>query len=114
MASHLLDEIEKVCTHVTVLKKGDLLLTGNIGDAFGEQKILEVKSDNNAALKKFLQQSDFTKSISEQGDLLLLSLTDTMTPAALNKHCFEQGITLSHLNFKKKSLENQFMELTRG
>lgn len=114
MASHLLDEIEKVCTHVTVLKKGDLLLTGNIEDAFGEQKLLEVKSDNLIQLKNLLQQLPAIKNITEQNDVLLLTLSDTINATALNKHCFEQGIVLSHLNFRKKSLENQFMELTKG
>jgi ABC-type multidrug transport system ATPase subunit len=114
MASHLLDEIEKVCTHVTVLKKGDLLLTGNIADAFGEQKLLEVKSEHLMQLKSLLQQLPAIKNITEQDDVLLLTLSDDINATALNKHCFEQGIVLSHLNFRKKSLENQFMELTKG
>jgi ABC-type multidrug transport system ATPase subunit len=113
IASHLLDEIEKVCTHVSVLKKGELLITGNIGDAFGAQQLLEVKADNQNGLKQLLAQLPGVNKITEQGGFLLLSLADALSAAEVNKKCFEQGIVLSHLNFRKKSLENQFMELTR-
>jgi ABC-2 type transport system ATP-binding protein len=113
MASHLLDEIEKVCTHVAVLKKGDLLLTGPIAEAFGTQQLLEVKADNMVALKNKLSEMPEITSITEKDNLLLLALSDNITATELNKRCFENGLVLSHLNFKKKRLEEQFMELTR-
>jgi ABC-type multidrug transport system ATPase subunit len=114
MASHLLDEIEKVCTHVTILKKGNLLITGSIEDAFGNQKLLEIKSDDLLQLKNLLGTVPGIKNITEQGDFLLLTLSDNISAKNINQICFEKGIVLSHLNYKKKSLENQFMELTQG
>jgi ABC-type multidrug transport system ATPase subunit len=114
MASHLLDEIEKVCTHVSILKKGNLLITGSIEDAFGNQKLLEIKSDNLLQLKNALIPVSGIKNITEQGDCLLLTLADHVSAGNINQICFEKGIVLSHLNYKKKSLENQFMELTQG
>lgn len=114
MASHLLDEIEKVCTHVTILKKGDLLITGSIEEAFGEQKLLEIKSDNLLALIKLAGQLPGVKQVSEQAGVLLLTISDDASASSVNKACFENGIILSHLNYRKKSLEKQFMELTQG
>lgn len=114
MASHLLDEIEKVCTHVTILKKGNLLITGSISEAFGEQKLLEIRSDNLPALAKLAGGLPGVKKVAEQGDVLLLSLSDDTSAGSINKACFEHGIVLSHLHYRKKSLENQFMELTQG
>lgn len=114
MASHLLDEIEKVCTHVAILKKGHLLVTGNIEDAFGKQQLLEVGTDNLPQLKSLLHTMPGIKNIAEQGNSLLLTLSNDISAKAINQLCFENGIVLSQLNYKKKSLENQFMELTRG
>jgi len=40
LASHLLDEVQKVCTHFAVLKKGNLVYTGPVGAAgFGAETI---------------------------------------------------------------------------
>lgn len=114
MASHLLDEIEKVCTHVAILKKGDLLITGNIEDAFGKQQLLEVRSDNLPQLKNLLNTMPGIKNMTEQGSSLLLTLSNDVSAKAVNQLCFENGIVLSQLSYKKKSLENQFMELTKG
>lgn len=113
MASHLLDEIEKVCTHVAVLKKGNLLLTGPIAEAFGTQQLLEVKANDMAALKNILAGVSEIKNVSDENGMLLLSLSEGFNAEKLNQYCFEKGIVLSLLHFRKKSLENQFMELTR-
>lgn len=114
MASHLLDEIEKVCTHVAVLKRGDLLLTGNIEEAFGSQKLLEVKAEDLAKLKSVLTGKTGILKITEEQQLLLLTLADDVSALNVNQWCIDAGMVLSHLNFRKKSLENHFMELTRG
>lgn len=114
MASHLLDEVEKVCTHVSVLKRGDLLVTGSVEEAFGREQILEVGAPDLAVLQEILGRVPGVSKMMPKGDLLYLSLSDTATAAEINRLCFEKGIVLSHLLLKKKSLESQFMELTKG
>jgi len=114
MASHLLDEVERVCTHVAVLKRGDLLLSGDVTEAFQNEDILETGTDNAQQLYAVLRDFPGVKEISIAGNIVRLSLKDHASPTDINRHCFEQGIVLSHLNLKKKSLESKFMELTRN
>lgn len=114
MASHLLDEVEKVCTHVAVLKRGDLLVSGIVGEAFRSEDLLEVGAADLNRLKSVLTAMPGVKSVQPNGKILTISLQQDITAEDLNRFCFEQGIFLSHLNLKKKSLESQFMELTKG
>jgi ABC-2 type transport system ATP-binding protein len=41
IASHILDEIEKVCTHVAILKFGNLVRQGTIEEIIGSKKSME-------------------------------------------------------------------------
>jgi ABC-2 type transport system ATP-binding protein len=114
MASHLLDEVEKVCTHVAVLKRGTLLVTGSVQEAFGTEHLLEVGAPDLSALQDMATRIPGVNHVSAKGELLLLSLAEAATASSVNRFCFDQGIVLTHLNLKKKSLESQFMELTKG
>jgi len=44
MASHLLDEVEKVCTHVAILKKGELIAAGHVNDILANEDIVEISA----------------------------------------------------------------------
>jgi ABC-type multidrug transport system ATPase subunit len=114
MASHLLDEVEKVCTHVAVLQRGTLLVTGSVEEAFGREQILEIGAENLSGLKDVVSRIPGVSKVVARGDVLLLSLTEAVAANEINRSCFEHGVVLSHLNLKKKSLESQFMELTKG
>ncbi|WP_118975904.1 ABC transporter ATP-binding protein [Taibaiella koreensis] len=114
MASHLLDEVEKVCTHVAVLQRGELLVSGNVGDAFRAESLLEIGAGDMNRLQEALQHLPGLKSMAANGKTLSLSLTEDISPGEVNRFCFEQGIVLEHLQLKKKSLESQFRELTKG
>lgn len=114
MASHLLDEVEKVCTHVAVLQKGNLLVSGSVAEAFRNENLLEVGAEDMARLHTVLQQMPGIKELTTGSKTIALALGDQTAAEDVNRFCFEHGISLNHLNFKKKSLESQFMELTRG
>jgi ABC-type multidrug transport system ATPase subunit len=115
MASHLLYEVEKVCTHVAVMQRGNLLVAGNVAEAFRAETMLEVGAEDMAALRTLLQQMPGVKRVSEDnGATLSLALAEETAAEDINRFCFERGVVLSHLNLKKKSLESQFMELTKG
>jgi ABC-2 type transport system ATP-binding protein len=128
LASHLLDEVEKVCTHVAILKKGKLLLSGDIDRVLSRQHdartedisqqketaVMEVASDNLANLAGILKTLNGIVEITESGDILTVSCyKDELTPQQLNKHCFDNGIILSRLTVKNNNLESKFLELTK-
>lgn len=114
MASHLLDEVEKVCTHVAVLKKGDLLVSGSVQEAFQSEDMIEVSAADLGGLRNLLLNMPAIKEVTPHNGSLLLSLHGQVPIGDINRFCFDNGITLTHLSLKKKSLESQFMELTKG
>ncbi|MEZ5007895.1 MAG: ABC transporter ATP-binding protein [Chitinophagales bacterium] len=115
LASHLLDEVEKVCTHVGILKSGNLLKYGNVNEILSEEVLLEVATDNLAALKAAIAEYPSLSLIDEvNGKLSVKSLDPALNATTLNKSLLEKGIVLNHLVSKKSSLEDQFLKIVKG
>ncbi len=119
MASHILDEVEKVCTHVAIIQKGVLKTVGSVAELMhagimddAATVLIEISAADNAALKNTLAQFEGLLSISEVEKDLHLLCTDKVTGEGINRMCFEKGIVLNKLNVKKKSLETRFLEIT--
>lgn len=113
MASHLLDEVEKVCSHVAILKKGNLLTAGAVDEVLVNEDIVEVGASDINRLQEVLQQMNGFSSLKLNGNTVQLFFpTGTARLADINRHCFDNGVVLNHLQLKKKSLEAKFFELT--
>jgi ABC-type multidrug transport system ATPase subunit len=113
MASHLLDEVEKVCTHVAILKQGDLLASGKVKEVFQENDIVQVAAGDNGSLKNVLTIMNNYVRIDELNGVIELSYNaGTANLSAINKFCFDNGVVLSHLQLKKSNFESKFLELT--
>ncbi len=113
LASHLLDEVEKVCSHVVILRKGKSLYTGRVDDMNASHGFFTLKSDDMDTLQAALEGNNSFGSIKREGEILLVYLTEPMEASEINKYLFDKGITLSHLLKRKESLEEQFLELTK-
>jgi ABC-2 type transport system ATP-binding protein len=115
MASHLLDEVEKVCTHVAILQKGTLLTHGHVDEILVAEDIVEAGAADLQQLQTILQNYAGIKHIHVNGQHVELSFTTNGTSLeALNQYCFNNGVTLRHLRLRKKSLESKFIELTQN
>ncbi len=114
MASHLLDEVEKVCTHVAILRKGNLLLSGPVSEVISRNDFVEIGSRNNQALREVITRHPEYVSVVEAGAVLQVVFREEPDPAAINAWCAEQGIWLTHLQIRKKSLETAFFEITNA
>ncbi|WP_418511646.1 ABC transporter ATP-binding protein [Corallibacter sp.] len=112
LASHLLDEVEKVCSHVVVLRKGEKLYSGRVDEMISSHGFLELKAEKQEQLLKFLDDKKMFGKIKVEDDLVTAFLDQPMDAKAVNKLMFENGITLSHLVKRKESLEEQFLKLT--
>lgn len=113
MASHLLDEVEKVCTHVAILKKGDLLTSGHVDETLKNEDIVEVAARDMARLENILPLLNDYRTLHKADNCIQLFYPNaTADMELINKHCFENGIVLQQLQLKKKSLETKFFELT--
>ncbi len=113
MASHLLDEVEKVCSHLAILKKGTLLVSGKVDEVLSNEDIVEVSSNDPDHLRSLLQSYPGYSHIAQDGKLVHLFFpVGTAKLEEVNRFCFEKGVTLNQLLVKKKSLETKFFELT--
>ncbi|MES2003109.1 MAG: ABC transporter ATP-binding protein [Bacteroidota bacterium] len=113
MASHLLDEVEKVCTHVAILKRGTLLTAGHVDEVLANEDIVEVSSNNPEQLLSLLNRFPGYTHIKQDGNKIQLFFpVGTAQLEEVNRFCFEKGIILNLLFAKKKSLETKFFELT--
>jgi len=111
IASHLLDEIEKVCSHVTILKRGKRLFSGPVDEVFATEGTIEVGAENRAELEKACASYPGVKTVNLNAKQLQLTLETKIDPAEFNKYLINQGIIVNHLVYKKTSLEKQFLEL---
>ncbi len=112
LASHLLDEVQKVCSDFAVLKNGKLIYTGKVADVSkGDSKvIIKASTDLQPVLDNCSMVIESTKLYNEQFEL---KLKDGRTASDLNAYLFENNIIVSHLETQTKSLEKQFLELLK-
>ena len=114
LASHLLDEVEKVCSHVLVLQKGKILYSGTVDGMTSNEGYFELQSDDNEALKTVLSSHPAIEKVVVEEGKVLVYLKNPLEASALNRYLFEKSIFLNHLVKRKISLEEQFLELTKN
>ncbi len=112
IASHLLDEIQKMCTHVCVLRKGTKLFDGPVDEVLNDKARIELAADNLTLLKIALEEMKLFTNIEVAKDKIIVRAENDILPADLNKLLMDRGIQLSHLSLKKKSLEEHFLDIT--
>ncbi len=113
LASHILSEVEKICSHVAILKKGELLANGPVKELLAEDEIIEISCDNNELLKQKLKDSQLVKELEIENGLLVLTLNDKVSPAEVNAYAFANKLVIHHMLSRKRSLESQFLELVK-
>lgn len=114
LASHLLDEVEKVCSHVVILRKGEKLYSGRVDGMLASHGFFELKTSASEKLINFLEQNDSFGVVKKENGIITAFLEQEMNASELNKQLFESGIVLSHLVKRKESLEEQFLTLTKN
>ena len=113
LASHLLDEVQKVCSHFCVLKEGVKIHEGIVSDALNEINLIEINSNNNKLLKDKLEKFEGLVSIKPKGNTLQLQLKEGFTAKNVNEFCFDQGIVLKKLLTHTNSLEKEFLKILK-
>ena len=110
LASHLLDEVQKVCTHFAVLKRGTLMHCGPVDEVGKGEEVVEVQAyhdDLSVLLKEFVGSA----SIKKENGVFQVMMKDGFHSQDMNRFLFDKGIVVSHLVTKKKTLEKQFLEI---
>lgn len=113
LASHLLDEVQKTCTHVCVLDQGKKLYSGSVEKVLSDTVLAEISSTDLDLLEQAISQSPLVRSYEKQADKIIVKLTENITSSDLNEYLHIRGISLSYLIQRKKTLESYFLELIR-
>lgn len=113
LASHLLDEVQKVCSHFCVLQRGDLIYQGSVSDDFSDETIITVAAEDLEQLATVLESVNDVIEITRQGSVLEAKCEHHVKPGDLNRMLMEKGIQLQHLTLKKRSLEEQFIKILK-
>ena len=113
IASHLLDEVQKVCSHFCVLQRGKLIYNGLVEDVGKGSVSVEVKADHDD-LQTVLEQSGLGTKVKRELDKYIMTMEGDHSAAEVNAYLFKQGITAKHLLVQSKSLEKQFLEILAG
>jgi ABC-2 type transport system ATP-binding protein len=112
LASHLLDEVEKVCTHVVILRKGKKVYSGRVDEMISSHGFFEMKSNQMEGLLKFLDTQPNIAHYKEENELVTAFLSEPLESEIFVKTLFENDIILTHFIKRKQSLEEQFLQLT--
>lgn len=113
LASHILDEVEKVCSHVAILKQGRLIASGPVHSLIHEKEQVILASDDMDSLHQILKNADQVEACQLQGDHFAVFLKQGVKPSDINRHLVKAGVFLTRLEVRKQSLEEQFLELVR-
>lgn len=116
MASHILDEVERICTHVAIMKQGKCLASGQVGSILGGRPLVEMGAAERdmEKLLRVLGSCSLVRNVSRSGSRLSMELEEGGTGAELNRIAFAEGIVLDHLAVRPRSLEAEFLEITRS
>lgn len=114
LASHLLDEVEKVCTHIMIMRKGEMLFEANVKEIREQNSYYEIGSENLNELETCLQKNFKINKLEQSNSHLNVFFTDEIQATQINKKLFENGLTINHLNKKKQSLEDVFLNITQN
>jgi len=113
LASHLLDEVEKVCSHVVIIRQGVKLYAGRVDEMTASKGLFELKTEsNNDKLQEILAQHTAIASVKNEDGKLIVTLQEELSATDINAYLFKNGITLSHLVKRMPTLEQQFLTLT--
>jgi ABC-type multidrug transport system ATPase subunit len=111
LASHLLDEVQKVCTHFAVLNRGKLMYSGLVNEVSEEEQRVELSADNTGDLLLLLEKFPGKRKLESAGEKIVITLDSNMPISDLSRFVFQQGIVVTHLVSLKRSLESQFLEI---
>jgi ABC-type multidrug transport system ATPase subunit len=111
LASHILDEVEKICSHILILQKGKTLATGSIQQVLNSGNAFELAAENLETLWEQLDRFPGFKKKSKKGAFFLVEFAPQVTSSQINKFAFENGVVLTHITRQSLGLETQFLKL---
>ena len=110
-----MDEVEKVCSHVVVIRKGIKLYSGRLDEMTASKGLFELKIEQDShKLIQILENHKDIERVSHDHETIIAILKNDISASEINQYIFENGLFLSHLVKRKPSLEQQFLDLTNN
>lgn len=113
IASHILDEIEKVCTHAAILKFGNLIKQGTIGEIIGGENFIKIAANDMSTLKRAINENQTMEISKESEKEIMIKVGKDVSNESVNKYFFEKDIILTQIYSHSESLETQFLEIIK-
>ncbi|MCG8475584.1 MAG: ATP-binding cassette domain-containing protein [Cytophagales bacterium] len=111
LASHLLDEVQKICTHVHILRKGTTLYSGAVSEMLQGDKCFELKATDPQKLQEALEKIDWVKSVRKEGELFVATIAHESYVDEFSTKLSQSGLVLTHFAERKGNLEKEFLKL---
>ncbi|MDD2197842.1 MAG: ATP-binding cassette domain-containing protein [Bacteroidales bacterium] len=113
LASHILDEVEKVCSDVIILKQGKIISQGSVNELLSEKHMVILSADNNENLYSQLSNYKRIEIVEKRSDCLLIALDDAGVVPEINQWLMQKGTVLTRIEPVKKTLESQFLQIIK-
>ena len=113
MASHILDEVEKICSHVAIIKNGVLLATGPVGSILSNDVTIEIDANDRSGLITRLSEMSYVNSVNQKKEWTECLIDEDVDITQFSKELYETGIVPTRLVARKRRLEEEFLEITK-
>ena len=113
LCSHLLHEVELVCSKVAIIKQGTIVANAPIKELLSRGNILQIKVTDKEKATALLRSLSWVKSVKIEGDYLMVDVPGDRS-GEVNLALAQKGIMVAELVNKTASLESVFLELTGG
>jgi ABC-2 type transport system ATP-binding protein len=110
LASHILDEVEKVCSHVLILKTGQVLASGSLAEVMGASSWFYLSATSNSELAAVLNKHPNLREMMIEGDQVKAQFQNDIGGDEVNRFCFDHNICLRSLELRSTSLEENFLQ----
>ena len=111
LASHLLDEVQKICSHVAVLEKGKKIFDAPVDKILEGEEHIEVWAEDYELLHQLLTEFKGVNELTREREKYIIKLSPGPTKKDLHKYLIEKGIYPTHFVSKAGTLESKFLEL---
>ena len=113
LASHLLDEVQKTCSHVAVLDKGQKIFDGVVREILESEEYIELAAEDMEVLMRLLQSFKGILDIQREAGKYVVQLSAGPTKKDLQKYLIQEGLFPTHFATRTGSLEKKFLELLK-
>jgi len=120
ISSHILSELEEMCNKVVIMERGELIFGGDVADLRRRAHVrrtlhIGVESGSAQAATLLQQQQPFVQEVAFNNGFVQLTLSaDAPPPAHFSQLLTQHGFVLTRLHELEPSLEDVFMEVTKG